>query len=392
MRQDKERKARMKDIVSLHSAEFDARPAVIAKAPGVVKLLGEHTEHADGIVLAVTTSFSVQVAISERKDSALRYYAADFNERKRTTVSNLKYKREDRWANLLKAPLAVLTERGLAPSGYSFTVSGDIPQSLGFGSSTAIIIATIFALKSIRGLKLSEEEIIDIALESESDFLGSEEGAVEASAALYSRKDHAVLYDIKKRSHSLLPFPLKGHSLVFTDSRVPRFLADSELKSRQTECRRCLHAMVSPKRPLKSLRDANFDDLSESVGSIPESARRRCSFVMEEYVRALEAAECLQQGDIPGLGKLIVHSHDGLRDLYEISCPEIDWLVKRALEVEGCAASRMIGSGFGGCTLSLMKSAAAADYRSRIEEYERIFGFKPTIKVSALGERAGILR
>jgi len=382
----------MKDIVSLHQAEFDARPSVVAKAPGVVKLLGEHTERSDGLVLAVSASFNVQVAVSERKDTALRYYAADFNERKRTTVSNLKYKKEDRWANLLKAPLSILAERGMPLSGYSFTVSGDIPQSLGFGSSTAIIVATIFALKSLRGIKLTEEEIKDIAMEAEIDFLGMEGGAVEACTALSSRKDHAVLYDLKKDTHALLPFPLKGYSLVVTDSRVPRFSSDAELRQREGEVTRCLRAMTSPKRPIKSLRDANFDDLSDSVGSVPESARRRCSFVMEEFVRAREAAECLQEGDLPGLGKLIVHSHDGLRDLYEISCPEIDWLVKRSLEVPGCVASRMIGSGFGGCTVSIMKTASAADYQGRIEEYERIFGFKPSVRVSALGERAGIVR
>jgi galactokinase len=382
----------IKDIASLHTAEYDSTPAVVARAPGIIKLLGEHTEHADGLILAVSSSFSSYVAVSERKDNALRYYAADFNERKRTTLSNLKYKREDRWANLLKAPLAVLGERGYPLSGLSFTVTGDVPQGLGFGSSTSIVTATVLALKALRGFKMTEEDIRSAILAAETEFLGGPGGRVEAATSLGIKKDQALLYDLKRDSGSLVPFPLRSLSAVITDSRVPRFQADTELKQRQADCRRCLQAMVSPKRPIKSLRDASFDDLSDSVGSIPESARRRCAFVMEEFVRVQEAAECLKQGDLRGLGKLIARSHDGLRDMYEISCPEIDWLVKRAMEVPGCVGSRMIGSGFGGCTVSLMKTQAIPEYQSRIEEYERIFGFKPSVRVSALGERAGVLR
>jgi galactokinase len=381
----------MKDLVALHKAEFDAPPLLVARAPGVVKFFGEHTEPCDGLVLAAATSFSVYVALSERKDAAIRFFAADVNERKRTTVSNLKYKREDRWANLLKAPLSVLADSGIPINGYSFTISGDIPQGLGFSSSLAIIAAVLLAVKQHKGLKLGEEEIRRVLLASQRDFLGGQ-ASPECVAGLFVRKDHAILTDLKKKTSTEIGFPIKGYSLVVTDSRLPRFNAEADLKQRQSDCRRGLHAMVTPKRQIKSLRDANFEDLSDSVGILPESVRRRCTFIMEEFVRAQEAAESMDQDDLQTFGKLLVRSHESLRDLFEISCPEIDWLVKRAMEVEGCVGSRIIGSGFGGCTLSLMKASAVDEYKRKIEEYERIFGFKPTVRTAAIGERAGVLR
>jgi galactokinase len=166
-------------------------------------------------------------------------------------------------------------------------------------------------------------------------------------------------------------------NLVLTDSRVPRASAELELKQRADDCRRCLQ-YISP-RGNKTLRDVQISDLDELMGVLPESVRRRCIHVVEETSRVLEAEDALAKQDAAAFGRIMNKSHASLRNHYEISCPEVDWLVKRSLEIDGILCSRMTGPGFGGCIFSVMKQEALEEYRKRLEEYERIFGFKAQI-------------
>jgi galactokinase len=381
----------MNEIAALHKAEFETSPDIVVKAPGIIKLLGDHTEAYEGLSLAISAGFSVSLAVSRRKDTALRFYAADFNERKRTTLSGLKYKREDRWANYIKAPLAILAESGALSSGYSFSISGDIPQGLGFASSTALVLSAFISFRELLGLKIADADFRLLVLRAESEFLGVAPGFVEVAASTIGRKNQAVLADIKQQTATSLPFSFSDYTLIITDSRVPRFSVDSELKSRQGDCRRCLSALSTKKRQIKSLRECSLEDLSEAVGTLPESARRRCTYVLEEMRRVQDAGEALKRKDAQAFGRLMNRSHDGLRDLYEVSCPEVDWLVKRALEIDGTLCSRMTGKGFGGCTITFIKRGAIEEYKKRLEEYERIFGFRPAIRETELGDKAGIL-
>lgn len=165
--------------------------------------------------------------------------------------------------------------------------------------------------------------------------------------------------------------------VVLTDSKVPRLSVDSELRQRAEDCKKCLQILA--KGTVKTLRDFGPDDVDELMGVLPESVRRRCLHVVEEIARVSEAEEALVKGDAPAFGRVVNKSHLSLRNLFEVSCPEIDWLAKRAVEIEGVLCSRLTGKGFGGCTLSVMTEDALLEYRKRLEDYERIFGFRPVI-------------
>jgi galactokinase len=380
----------MKEVAALHKAEYDTAPEIIVQSPGVIKLIGEQTEHCEGLGLAIAASFSVSIAISRRKDATLRFFAADLNERKRTPLLNLRYKREDRWANYLKAPLSFIAEAQGAGSGFSFTISGDIPQGLGFASSTAITLASVLGLKGLLQLNLTNEAVKKLVARSEIEFLGQNFGLLETAAALFANTDTAVLGDIRAQTTRLVPFDLSKYALVITDSRVPRLSIDAEIKLRQGEARRCL-ALVNAHaaRPL-AMRDADLEEIGDAIHRFPESSRRRFSFLLEELSRVSDAEEALERKDIQAFGRIMNRSQDGLRDQYEVSCPEIDWLVKRALELDGTICSRLVGKGLGGCTISVMKPEAVQEYQKRLDEYERIFGFKPSVREIKTGERAGI--
>jgi galactokinase len=367
----------MKDIVALHRAEYENPPEIVAAAPGVVKMLGEQTEAADGLVLAAALSFDVRVAVSSRRDSSLRFFSADLGERKRTSLGNLKFKREDRWANYTKAVLDSLFKEGVAPRGLNFTISGDIPMGIGLASSTSLCMASLLALKELFGLALKPDELVEISRRAELEFFGKASPLYDSMTSALSTSNSISIVDLKNGRRRALPFFDGDYVFVLTDSKVPRMSVDTELRQREEDCKRCLALMGKSSK--KTLRDLSPEEIDELMGVLPESVRRRCLHVVEEYLRVLEAEDALAKGDALGFGRVLNKSHASLRNLYEVSCPEVDWLAKRATEIEGVLCSRLTGKGFGGCTVSIMSRDALVEYRKRLEDYERIFGFRAVI-------------
>ncbi|HSV55953.1 MAG TPA: galactokinase family protein [Magnetospirillaceae bacterium] len=365
----------MKDIAELHALEYESTPAVVASAPGTVRFLGEHTEESDGIVLSAAISQRVSVAVSARRDSSLRFFAADLNERKRTSLANLKYKREDRWANLPKGVLALLFAQGAPGQGLNVTVAGDIPLGIGLGSSAAFVAASAAAFAAALGRPSGNDSIVEMCRAAEADFCGRIFGPAEHLVPVVSRPGTAISVDARNGRPRLVPFDIGQAVILITDSRVPRFSLDTEIQQRAEDCRQCLQHL-GRRHHGRSLRDYSSGDLDELMGELPESVRRRCLFIMEEIRRVSDAEDLLARGDLPGFGRVLTKSQAGLRNLLEVSCPEIDWLIKRASEIDGTFCSRLTGKGFGGCTVSIMDRTAVEEYRSRLDEYERIFGFK----------------
>lgn len=385
----------MKDIESIHREEYEStadRPDTIiaAEAPGRLHLLGEHGEGSGGLLLSAAIDRTVQVAVSFRKDSSLRFFAADIGERKRTTVLNLKYKREDRWANYLKLAVYAFAERGHSVKGFNFTVAGSIPQQVGLASSSAIEIACAVALRASFEPDLPDADLIEVLRAASVSFFGRAESAIDHLIALKAEKDRFLVVDSRSLAVRAIEPPFAGYRVLLTDSRVPRFGVDVELKQRRNDLKKALD-LLSKKRPDASLRDFATEDLIESMGSLPEQLRRRSMHVVKETQRVLEAEECFRKGDLAAFAKIVAHSHESLRDLYEVSCPEIDWLVKRAQEIEGVLCSRMTGQGFGGCTYTVLAADSVDEYKRRLEDYERIFGFRPVIYEVSEGGAARVL-
>jgi len=367
----------MKDIVALHHAEYEVPPDVVASAPAVVKLLGEQLESSDGLVLAAALSFEVRVAISSRKDSSLRFYAADLGERKRTSLGNLKFKREDRWANYIKCILDTVFREAAQPRGLNITIAGDIPMGVGLASSTALSLASALAVKEMFGLAYKADELAELLRRSELSFLGKASPLYDSLTGALATPNSISIVDLRSGRRRALPFVDGDYIVVLTDSKVPRFSVEAELRQREEDCKKCLGLMSKGSK--KTLRDLGPDEVDELMGVLPESVRRRCLHVVEEHARVLEAEDCLAKGDAMGFGRVINKSHASLRNLYEVSCPETDWLAKRATEIDGVLCSRLTGKGFGGCTVSIMSREALEEYRKRLEDYERIFGFRAAI-------------
>jgi galactokinase len=361
-----------------HAEEYGRQPEVIASAPGRVNLIGEHTDYNEGYVFPMAIDFSVKVALSRRSDNQLHFYSVDFKDRKRASLPVLKYRKEDRWANYPKGIINELIERGHELGGMDITIHGDVPQGAGLSSSAALEVAAALAVQTAFGIEMGREELARLAQHAENQFVGVKCGIMDQFISRMAKEGHAMLLDARWLTYHLVPLALKTARICITNSRVPHGLVDSEYNRRREECRRCVD-LLSARKPGTALRDYSSDDLRDSMGEIPETTRKRCLHVVEENQRVLEAEEALRHHDLVAFGKLMNRSHESLRDLYEVSCPELDWLVKRAQETEGVYGSRLTGAGFGGCTVTLIEEEAIPRYREHIMPYERIFGFRPEI-------------
>lgn len=355
----------------------DPCAVVIAEAPGRMHFLGEHGEPGAGLYLSSAIDRTVRVAVSLRKDNSIRFYAADLGERKRTTLINLKYKREDRWANFIKVAIHVFAGLGCPVKGLNFTLSGTVPQQVGLASSSAIEAAAAVALRGFFQANINDRDLVGALASSRELFFGKS-SPVDYLAVFSARKDQFLVIDEATLEVKKIKSPLSKYRILVMDSRVPRMGVEEELKQRRDDIKKGLD-LLSRGREGASFRDFAAGDLVDSMGNLPEEIRRRSMHVVEEIQRIADAETALREPDLPALSRIITHSHESLRDLYEVSCPEVDWLVKRAQEIDGVLGSRMTGQGFGGCTYTILRENAVEEYKKRLEDYERIFGFHPVI-------------
>jgi galactokinase len=371
----------------VHRKEYGAIPTVTASAPGKVGLLGDYTEFAKGLSISVALSCRLFVTLSPRTEPIVRFFSREYNERKKTAPTNLKFRKEDRWANYPKGVLAAFAQLGVKVEGLDFSVSGDIPQGIGLASSQALCLASALAFNEFFGVGLAVSQLIQIAHKTETGFLGQSSDIGPFFLQAHAREDHLFVLDYRSYEWDRLAFPAEVGELAVLNSRVPPSSFDSSAARAREECELCLRQLTAG-RPGRSFRDFGRTDLRERVGTVPESARRRSLHVIDEIARSLEARDAWASGDTASLGRLMNRSHESLRDLYEVSCPEIDWLVKRLQESEHVLGARMSGEDSGGCVVALARPQAWKKFRPQAEEYERIFGFKAELMVFRPSEGA----
>jgi galactokinase len=385
----------MLDIGQIHRKEYDlgddrSTPIAFAEAPGRIHFLGDQGEPEAGFFLSAAIDRYVHVAVNMRKDNSIRFFAADLGERKRSTLSNLKYRREDRWANYLKPAISLFVELGYPMKGLNFSFCGDIPQQVALASSTAIEVAAATALKSLLRVQISDMDFAKKLKTAHETMFENTASFADYLTAILARKDHFIQIDSSTGLVKLIKSPFSRFRILLVDSRVPRMGIESEIASRRNDILKGLK-LLSKKRQGAGFKDFAPLDLIESLGNFPEQIRRRSMHIVEEIYRITDAVSALERNDLATFAKIIYYSHESLRDLYEISCPEIDWLVKRAQEIEGAAGSRMTGPGFGGCTYTIIRRELLEEYKRRLEDYERIFGFHPIFYEIKLASKVRVI-
>lgn len=375
----------MASIGECHEKEYGCRPDAAASVPGRFHLLGEHTWFAGGNTLSMATDFRLSVSISSRQDSGFRIYFATTGERKKVSASNLKYRREDRWVNSLKAVISAFLEHGEDVPGMNIAIQSEIPPNTGLGVPNAMKVGLALALRRFlsagKRKKFSDRVLLSLVERANTHFLNIHPHRADLFCALYAKPGSCIKTDFRNHSYEYAAFPADKYAVVLVDSRVPRIFAREELELRIQECIRAYEIVCGSQDAPADFALLENNSLREMPG-LPESVRRRAAFILDEAGRVDRALRLLKSKDYAAFSKLVTHSHEGLRDRFEISCPELDWIVKRALEFSSpenpdLVCARMTGRGFGGCAYVILPAAQVPAFAARLEDYERIFGFRP---------------
>jgi galactokinase len=398
----------MVNLVTSHIKEYDlssgGQKISVASAPGRIHYLGENGLIGKRLLLSSSVDKTLSVAVSPRTDGMFRFFSADTEERKRTTYVNLRPRREDRWANYLKVAISIFLETPdpvvdeiPQTGGLSFSITSTIPKAKGFGSSSALELASALALRPLFEPDLSDNELLERLAESHRLYFEREYDIVDFYLMMRSEPNTWTVVDEGGMKNGLscarnIATPFSDYKTIVFDSRVPSFETASEIEMRIEQLKSGLE-ILSLRKPGITFQDSDAVELLENEKKMSEEMRRRCMHVAQEAVRLAELEVAMRTGDVVQVSKLFQHSQNSLRDLFEVSCPEIDWLVRRAAETPGVAASRMVGQGFGGSTFAIMTPEAEKEYKVKLEDYERIFGFHPQkheIKTGTGAEYAGL--
>jgi galactokinase len=365
----------MDTIAGLHQKEYREDPHIIVSAPGQVNFMGERNEFADAYVMGMALDKRLFLSLSPSPDNTLFLYSDTLGERKRVNLSTLKYKREDRWANYFKGIIVAFQQLGAEPGGVRAVISGDIPPGIGLGSSSAMQVAFAYALNELYGCGFSLIQLADIARLADYQFLKEDTGIASPLLSCLGSEGRLLMIDTKDLTTEEYPVHFENYSLIITNSHVPFHLDKEDLVDFRREYSEAAEIIRRHKMGI-SIKDLTGKDISQSVEILTEDARRYCLHLIEENQRVLEMGDALRSGDSEYASRLLIRSHESLRDLLEITCPELDWLVKRVQEMSPPSGSRMFGPGFGGCTISLIHDSNIPKYEEILDEYERIFGFK----------------
>ena len=343
-------------------------PVVVARAPGRVNLIGEHTDNNDGIVLPTILACHVEAAVRRSPNELVRLLAVDLDEVLTYGPGDEPAPDWPGWAPYLVGLVEEMRARDLLSGGLDLAVSGTVPRGAGLSSSAALEIATALALERAFGLRLDPLAMVHLCRDVEHHWVGIRCGIMDQMVSRLGQPHQALLIDCRDGSCRQLPLILSGHELVVADSGVRRELANSAYNERRRECEEGVALLRRHNDAIDSLRDVTPEFLAENTDSLPPDVADRCHHVVHENARVLAAEVALAVGDLTAFGNLMTLSHMSLRDHYAASHPTLDRLVDAALAVPGVLGSRLTGAGWGGCTVTLCASDSMVVLRERLEQ------------------------
>jgi galactokinase len=335
---------------------FEREP-VIVRSPGRVNIIGEHTDYNNGFVLPAAIDKAVYVAVAPREDEEIKLYSGEFNKCFEDSLSQLKPTREG-WPNYILGIVDQLKRRGYAIKGFDLAIDGDVPIGSGLSSSAAVECATAFALNEIFRLGIAKRDMALIAQAAEHSFAGVKVGIMDMFASLYGKKDHVIKLDCQSLDFEYVPLKLEGYKILLLNTNVKHSLGSSEYNTRRAQCEQGVAWVKEHYTEVNSLRDVTMEMLHKYVEPKDPLIYRRCKYVVEENQRLLKACEDLKRGDLKSLGRKMFQTHEGLSEEYEVSCKELDFLVDAVRNNPDVIGARMMGGGFGGCTINIVKEEA----------------------------------
>ncbi|MCU0485185.1 MAG: galactokinase [Anaerolineales bacterium] len=346
---------------------FDCAPRLYGHAPGRVNLLGEHVDYNQGVVLPAAIDRQVSLAAAPARGRIVTLYALDMDQLVSFNLDHLD-RRQDvdglplpSWALYPAGVAWALQEAGLAVQGMQAVFTSDVPIGAGLSSSAAVEVAFAVTWRLLGAWKVSGLALAQLCQRAENAYVGVSSGLMDQFASACGVRSHLLYFDTRSLEHRPLPLP-SSTSIVIADSGVRRTLATSAYNDRRSACEEAVRLLQKYKPGMQSLRDITSVELAAYALELPEIPRKRAEHVTKEMLRVEQAVSALEHQDARQLGALMYATHRSLRDLYEVSCPELDLLVQLTRQIPGCYGARLTGAGFGGCTVNLVETTAVETF------------------------------
>jgi galactokinase len=344
-----------KHLLSIFNQHYEGTPLVV-RSPGRINIIGEHIDYNGGLVLPSAINKYIYVAISKREDTRIVIYSVNFDQIVEADLNELSPTAD--FSTYVFGVVNQINQRGYSISGFNLVIDGDIPVGAGLSSSAALESAVAFAINQLFQLGISKLDIVSIAQTAERTFAGVNCGVMDMFASVFGQENSALKLDCDTLEFEYIPLILDGYSLVLLNSNVKHSLASSEYNVRRNQCEIGLKLIKEKCPEVSSFKDVSLRHLVDCVQPFDDIIFNRCSYVVNEMRRVNEACEYLKEGNLKALGQLLYATHDGLSHDYEVSCFELDFLVESIKENEHVLGARMMGGGFGGCTLNIIKNEA----------------------------------
>ena len=333
------------------------RETIYTQSPGRINIIGGHTDYNDGFVLpAAIDKKSVFQLTKNSTDSTVSIYAKNKDSHFSFDLTDFKPIKIG-WENYVMGVVHELQKLGAKISGFNGQFEGDVPIGGGMSSSAALECSLAFGLNELFDLGLNKWQLVNVSQMAEHNFVGIKCGIMDQFASMMGKKNQVMLLDCRSLEYQYFPFDLEDYQLLLLNTNISHTLASSEYNNRRSECEEGVSIIQAKFPEVKKLRDVSFKMLQEYQNKMPEIIYRRCLHVVSENERVLNAARTLKEKEIHALGKLVYDSHFSLQKNYEVSCPELDFLVQQTLDKNYILGSRMMGGGFGGCTINIIKKS-----------------------------------
>jgi galactokinase len=355
--------------------------ASLVRAPGRVNLIGEHTDYNDGFVLPAAIDLFCWVAVAPRNDRALVLYSEKFDDTVDVSLDDLNIRATGKWADYPLGVAWALERAGYRLRGANIYIKSDVPLGAGLSSSAAVEVSTGYALMSMAHEAIESTNLALLCQKAENEFVGARCGIMDQFVSCHGREGSALLLDCRTLNSRQVPIPPEVH-LVICNTMIQHSLGTSEYNVRRTECETAVRKLFEVLPGIRALRDVSLAELESNRKLLGETIFKRCRHVITENQRTVEAATALQTDHVEALRQVMANSHRSLRDDYEVSCRELDVMVRLAERQRGVLGARMTGGGFGGCTINLVSAAESGKFRRHIgEEYEAVTGLKPDMYI-----------
>jgi galactokinase len=385
------------DITRLFNEKFGRHPVHIAQAPGRVNLLGEHVDYNDGFVLPAAIDRATYIAFSPADSDQSTVYASDFGQQAVFSSQNLMSKSQSDgtplpgWAEYPAGVAWALLENNRAIKGLYAVFSSNVPRGAGLSSSASVELTFASAWMTLGGWKATPMQLALLCQRAENKYVGVNCGIMDQFASACGEKDRLLLLDCRSLEYQSLPLP-DSVVIIIADTSVRHTHTTSAYNDRRAACEKAVRILKEDIPDIKALRDVSIADLNRLSPKLPVEVEKRARHVVEEIGRTDRAVRLLGRGDIAGFGQLMNACHVSLRDLYQVSCPELDIMTKIAQSLDGCYGARLTGGGFGGCTVNLVAREQAGHFTKTLAaKYEANTGLHPEIYTCRASPGAGLI-